>query len=167
MNKYKTYMDFMGADDPLRLQPNTDGWIPIARDIRVRLGDKAYLLDSYLGFVFGGLYHVSAGDAAADGDNASTLLWNAIRYAMTGDEEQGKKNPLYGQAKEYIDSHPLPYQEELTWHNIYYVALANALPIRQLPQYLHRARPPVAKMGCGHRSAAGVVSGDRDDSWGF
>lgn len=146
MNKYKNYMDFMGPDDPLQLQPNTDGWIPLARNIRSRLGDKTYLLDNYLGFVFEGLYHVSAKDAAEDGDNASTLLWNAIRCAMTGDEELGKKNPLYQQAKEYVDAHPLPYQEELTRHNIYYVTLANSLPTHQLSLYLRRARPPVAKM---------------------
>jgi len=146
LNKYKTYMDFLGTDDPLQLRPNTDGWIPIAKDIRGKLGAKAYLLDNYLGFVFEGLHHVSARDAAEDGDNASTLLWNAIRYVMTGDEEQGNKNPLYQQAKEYVDAHPLPYREELTQHNIYYIVLANILPIHQLPQYLHRVRPPVAKM---------------------
>lgn len=146
MNKYKTYMDFMGTDDPLRIQPDTDGWTPIARGIRQRLEDNAYLLDNYLAFVFEGLYHVKSENAAAAGDDASTLLWNAIRYAMDDYEEQGKKNPLYQQAKEYIGEHSLPYQEQLTQHSIYYVALANMLPAHQLPQYLNNAQPLAVKV---------------------
>ena len=51
-----SYTDFLGTDDPLKLQPNTDGWIPLAKDIRGKLGDKAYLLDNYLAFVFEGLH---------------------------------------------------------------------------------------------------------------
>ena len=140
MNKYKTYLDFLGTDAPLKLQPNTDGWIPLARDISGKLGDKAYLLDNYLAFVFEGLLHISIGDAEADGGSAGTLLWKAIGYAMTGHEEQGKDNPFYQQAKKYVDAHPLPYQEELTRHNIYYIALANTLSTHQLPQYHCRTR---------------------------
>jgi len=146
MSKFKTYMDFLGTDDPLQLQPSTDGWLSIARNIRQKLGDKAYLLDNYLSYVFTGLHHVSHSEVMADGDSASTVLWNAIRYAMAGDEENGRKNPLYSQAKEYVDTHPLPYQEELSRHNVYYAALANTLSIHQLPQYLHRARPPAIKI---------------------
>lgn len=146
MNPYKTYKDFLGIDDPVRIQPNTDGWLPLTRDIRAKLGDKAYLLDNYLAFVFEGLRHAKAGDAAAAGDDAATLLWNAIRYAITEDEDYGRKNPFYTQAKEYIAEHPLPYQEELTRHNIYYVILANTLPMHQLPQFSHRTRPPVCKV---------------------
>ena len=99
MNKYKTYMDFMGTDDPLQIQPNTDGWLSIAKDIRGRLGDKAYLLDNYLAFVFEGLYYARSENAAAAGDDASTLLWNAIRYAMDGDEENGKRIPFMGRQR--------------------------------------------------------------------
>lgn len=146
MSVYKTWRELLGFDDAKLLQPSTDGWIPIAREIRERLGEKGYLLDNYLGYLFAGIYHVSAGDAAAEGDKAGTVLWNAIRYAMEGDEESGSGNPLYQQAKEYIDEHPLPYQEELTRHNIYYVALANKLPVDQLPRYIRHARPPVKEV---------------------
>lgn len=146
MNRYKTHADFLGTDDPLQLQPDTDGWLPLAREIRGKLGDKAYLLDNYLSQVFQGLQHAKAENTLVAADRATTLLWNAIRYAMEGDEEQGKGNPFFEQARAYIDEHPLPYQEELTRHNIYYVTLANILPIHQLPQYLNKAQPPVSKM---------------------
>ena len=144
MSAYKIWRDFYGTDDAKLLQPSTDGWLPIAGEIWEKLGDKAYLLDNYLGTVFAGLHTVTPGDAASDGDQASTVLWNAIRWAMEGgDEENGKSNPLYRQAKEYVDAHSLPYQEELTRHNLYYVALANKLPVEQLRRYRSKVRPPV------------------------
>ena len=59
---------------------------------------------------------------------------------MTGNEEQGKDNPFYQQAKKYVDAHSLPYQEKLTRHNIYYIALAHILSKHQLPQYHRQTR---------------------------
>lgn len=146
MNPYKTYEDFLGLDDPQRLQPNTDGWLPIAQGIREKLGGKGYLLDNYLAFVFEGLAHTKAMNAADAGNDAATVLWNAIRCATAGDEERGRKNLLYPQVKEYIDAHPLPYQEEMTRQHIYYVMLAAHVSTYQLPEYIYQARPPVAKM---------------------
>ena len=146
MNPYKTYEDFLGTNDPLQLQPNTDGWLPLAPEIREKLGSKGYLLNNYLTFVFEGLAHTKAMDAADAGNDAATALWNAIRFVMVGDEERGRKNSLYPQVKEYIDTHPLPYQEEITQQHIYYVMLAVHVPTHQLPEYIYQARPPVAKM---------------------
>lgn len=146
LNPYKTYEDFLGTDDPQRLQLNTDGWLPLAQGIREKLGGKGYLLDNYLAFVFDGLAHTKAMDAADAGNDAVTALWNAIRFVMAGDEGRGWKNSLYPQVKEYIDTHPLPYQEELTRQHIYYVMLAAHVPMYQLPDYIYQARPPVAKM---------------------
>ncbi len=146
MNPYKTYEDFLGADDPQRIQPNTDGWLPLAREIREKLGSKGYLLDNYLAFIFEGLAHTKAMDAADAGNDAATMLWNAIRFVMAGDGERGRKNPLYPQVRKYIDAHPLPYQEEMTQQHIYYIILAAHVPARQLPDYIYQARPPVAKM---------------------
>lgn len=133
----------MGSDDAGMLQPSTDSWIPIAKDIREQLGDKAYLLDNYLSYLFAGLYLNPAGESAASGDEASTMLWNAIRCAMAGDDEEGKHYSLYPQVKKYVEEHPLPYQEELTRHNVYYVALASKLPVDQLPHFTKKARPTV------------------------
>ena len=107
LNPYKNYEDFLGTNDPLRLQPNTDGWLSLAREIREKLGGKGYLLDNYLAFVFEGLAHTKAMDAADAGNDAATVLWNAIRFVMAGDEEKGRKNPLYPQVREYIDAHSL------------------------------------------------------------
>lgn len=146
MNPYKTYEDFLGTNDPQRLQTNTDGWLPLAQGIREKLGGKGYLLDNYLAFVFEGLEHTRAADAANAGNDATTVLWNAIRFAMASDEERGRKNPLYPQAKECMDTHPLPYQEEMTRQHIYYVMLAAHVPEHQLSDYIYQARPPVAKM---------------------
>lgn len=146
MNPYKNYEDFLGTDDPQRIQPNTDGWLPLAREIREKLGGKGYLLDNYLAFVFDGLAHTKAMDAADAGNDAATLLWNAIRFVMAGDEERGGKNSLYPQVKEYIDTHPLPYQEDITRQHIYYVMLAVHVPTHQLPNYIYQTRPPVVKM---------------------
>ena len=146
MNPYKNYEDFLGTNDPLRLQPNTDGWLSLAREIREKLGGKGYLLDNYLAFVFEGLAHTKAMDAADAGNDAATVLWNAIRFVMAGDEEKGRKNPLYPQVREYIDAHSLPYQEEMTRQHIYYVMLAAHVPTHQLPDYIYQARPPVVKM---------------------
>jgi hypothetical protein len=146
LNLNKNYEDFLATNDPLRLQPNTDGWLPLAQKIREKLDGKGYLLDNYLAFVFEGIAHTKAMDAADAGNDTATVLWNAIRFAMAGDEEKGRKNPLYPQVKEYIHAHSLPYQEEITRQHIYYVMLAAHVPTHQLSDYIYRARPPVAKM---------------------
>ena len=146
MNPYKTYEDFLGTNDPQRLQINTDGWLPLVQGIREKLDGKGYLLDNYLAFVFEGLAHTKAMDAADAGNDAATVLWNAIRCAMAGDGERGRKNSLYPQVKEYIDAHPLPYQEEMTRQHIFYAMLAAYVPTHQLPDYIYGARPPMVKM---------------------
>ncbi|MGI6497893.1 MAG: hypothetical protein ACOX0U_03540 [Oscillospiraceae bacterium] len=146
MNLNKNYEDFLATNDPLRLQPNTDGWLPLAQKIREKLDGKGYLLDNYLAFVFEGIAHTKAMDAADAGNDAATVHWNAIRFVMAGEGVRGRKNPLYPQVKEYIDAHPLSYQEELTRQHIYYVMLAAHVPTHQLSDYIYRARPPVAKM---------------------
>lgn len=64
-------------------------------------------------------------DSGADSDFGTGLLRRIILEIFDYKDDH-KKHPIYEKAKEYIDEHPLPYQEEQTKVEIYYIALIDA-----------------------------------------
>ncbi|MDD4165347.1 MAG: hypothetical protein PHD66_09150 [Eubacteriales bacterium] len=106
-----------------------------AKEVRIRLGRKAYLLDKYLSFLFETVNVKLARDAASDGfDIAGKLI--GICSSIIRNEPMKSDHWFYGQAKKYIESHPLPFQEKHTQVYLYCVLLNAEFMHVEAAQYI-------------------------------
>ena len=124
MNTFEKYMDFIGEDPSAQMRYAFDGLMEHARAVRKRLGKKFYLLDRYLNCMLTAVNHSLAYCASSDGFDTSCELRGMCRDILTG-RERMKSHPFYGQAKTYIEKHPLDCQEDATKAALYAAALTH------------------------------------------
>jgi len=170
MSAFLEYGDFCGGEDAGRLSRSVRDFFELAADLRGRLGQKGYLLDNHLCILLGAAAANPVFSVSEQGfNNAGTELREVIRFVMR-DEKEGREHPLYEKAKAYIDSHPLPYQENYTRRSLYFAALFGEFAEHAAAEYrraLERriqndAIPDAAKLREVRRSICDLLGGEAD-----
>lgn len=78
----------------------------LAKQIRLQLGPKGYLLDSYLDIVFQGLMIGSVSDVLEDGLNAAFDLQPSLLRHIVEGAKPDMPHPLYHRAQEVYEQYP-------------------------------------------------------------
>lgn len=78
----------------------------LAKQIRLQLGPKGYLLDSYLDIVFQGLMSGSVSDVLEDGLNAAFDLQPSLLQHIVEGAKQDMPHPLYHRVQEVYEQNP-------------------------------------------------------------
>lgn len=93
-----------------------------AREVRLKLGKRGYLLDNYLSMFMEASNEVLSFDAADDGFEVGCEL-RSLCVSLIDRSEKEKGNPLYGKALNTLNENPeiLQYQEQYTRVNLLYV----------------------------------------------
>jgi len=74
--------------------------------------------------------------AAETGQMTGCGLRRICSQIMRGEAGE-ERHPFYGQAKSYIDAHPLPYREYYTKLDIYYLALCEDFQAEAMRSFFH------------------------------
>ena len=78
----------------------------LAKQIRLQLGPKGYLLDSYLDIVFQGLMSGSVSDVLEDGLNAAFDLQPLLLQHIVEGAKPDMPHPLYHRVQEVYEQYP-------------------------------------------------------------
>ena len=124
MNIFHEYDGLIGKLNLPHLKNSLHDFFELTSTIRNQLGNQAYLLDKYVCDLLKSITAMLSCNSASNGFSASGDLRKIILGVLDGREET-KTHPLYEKAKDYIDGHPLPYQELSTRVDIYYIALVD------------------------------------------
>ena len=118
MNMFQEVKSIFGDDQTEHQKQAFDDFFTVAKEIREKLGKQAYLLDKYLSYLFEAANQKLAYDAASDGfDVAGELI--GICAGIVRNEPRHTDHAFFEQAREYIDSHPLSFQEPHTLVSMY------------------------------------------------
>lgn len=131
-----TEKDIFGQDISMSIQLFEEELLSVVRRQRLQLGKQRYALDNYLATAIGLLSCVIPYDVADDGSSTACALRKMCREILLNTEQEAK-SPFYKKAEEYIQSHPLEYQEIHTKTNLYYLALFPEWLEECIPQFLH------------------------------
>jgi len=115
MNKF----DFHGKLNVDSLADSLDDAFALAAEIRRALGPNGHYLEKYLSRFLRGI-QICADSLNQGGVNALTELRSLIVCAMNGEID---KSPFYSTVRNYIDTHPLAFQEWETQRAFYTAAL--------------------------------------------
>lgn len=115
------YGDFCGEDRSAELNRTIRDFFELAADMRSRLGEQAYLLDSHLQMMLEAVAVIPLFHVSRAGSNVGSELNGIIRRVTQGEPDEA--NPLYEKVKAYIEEHPLPWRESYTRHSLYFAAL--------------------------------------------
>lgn len=100
---------------------SSDFW-NTAREIREKMGENAYVLDSYLYEIFSALDSIIVTNVTDEAENVINKVYflckNIVEY-----EPVKSKDSFYELAHNYIISHPLPYKESETRFKLYIALL--------------------------------------------
>jgi hypothetical protein len=114
-------MEENGVDD---LKDCFNDLLNQAKSIRAFLGNKSYLLDKYLSYLFEGACKLQEQGAFSQGLDVASELRAVCRSAITKNKDS-MDHPFFSQAQAYIQTHPQENQEMSTQIAIYTVALAH------------------------------------------
>jgi hypothetical protein len=135
MNMFNEVEGILGYAQTEHLNQALNKFFGQAREIRTRLGGQAYLLDKYLSFLFETVNQRLAHDAASDGfETAGELI--GICAGIVRDEPMHTDHWFYTQAREYIESHPLTFQEPHTQVSMYCTLLNDNFMKLAIEQYV-------------------------------
>lgn len=109
--------------------------LKLARAIRNQLGKQGYLLDKYLHDLLTAINSTLAYDAADSGFQITSELLHLCNKLTRGEPVE-KEHPLYEPVKEYIGTHPMPYQEHVTKVNFYCIGLADTFLGYAIPAFI-------------------------------
>jgi len=123
MNIFEHTRDIVGNLDVGYLRRTQQEFFELARLIRVRLGNKSYLLDKYVYDLLSAINETLAYDAADRGFLCSGELRGICADILNG-EGNRTDHPFYETAKQYINDHPLTFQERTTQVDIYCTMLS-------------------------------------------
>jgi len=141
MNIFQDAEDVAGRIDVDKITGDAREFWRLAKELRPRLGNKAYLLDSFLSCLLEGLATPSTGSVVEDGFAYGCVLRSLCSEVLDGKESaETLAHPLYQTVKSYIDEHPLPYQERFTRLSIYYAALADDLLRYSIAEFTEEMR---------------------------
>lgn len=134
MNIYYDYEGIIGKPQQAHLRNTLEEIFELARAIRSQLGKQGYLLDKYLHDLLNAINSKLAYEAADSGFQLSGELLHLCNKLTRGEPVE-KEHPLYESVKEYIDTHPLPYQEHVTKVNLYCIGLADTFLGYAIPAF--------------------------------
>lgn len=126
MNIFNSKQDFIGSYNEETGIGTLKEVLLETQKIRGRLGNKAYLIDTYLSLFFVSANNNLAYDSAESGFEAGSQLQNLCRTVLT--KTDGKKDhPLYEKAVEILNSNQviLEFQECYTQIGLLYLALVD------------------------------------------
>lgn len=106
MNIFRDMDAFYGDEDKRSAEAPLLSLFRLAKQIRLRLGPKGYLLDNYLGLAFEGLNMAAVSEAVEDGVNAAFDFRRRLLCPITEGEKPETSHPLYGRAQEVYKQHP-------------------------------------------------------------
>ena len=118
MNVFNSMEGILGDTGTQHLKCTFAEFLEQSRLIRDRLGKQAYLFDQYLSLLLESANAELAYDAASRGfDGESPILRMCMEILRHKPKET--ENPLYDVMKSYIETNPLPYQEDGTKQAVY------------------------------------------------
>lgn len=138
MNTFWDYEDIFGKAETAHLNRTMDEFLELAGTIRRRLGKQGYLLDKYFSIILEAANVTLLYDAAERGFGASEL--RHLCLSVMDGRADCVEHPLYRKVKEYIDSHPLEYQERPTKQSLYCIALAGDFLEHAAKEYYRRQK---------------------------
>ena len=106
MNIFRDMDAFYGDEDKRAAEAPLLSLFRLAKQIRLRLGPKGYLLDNYLGLAFEGLNMAAVAEAVEDGVNAAFDFRRRLLCPITEGEKPETSHPLYDRAQEVYKQHP-------------------------------------------------------------
>ena len=106
MNIFRDTDAFYGDEDKRAAEAPLLSLFRLAKQIRLRLGPKGYLLDNYLGLAFESLNMTAVAEAVEDGVNAAFDLRHRLLCPITEGEKPETSHPLYDRTQEIYKQHP-------------------------------------------------------------
>ncbi|MCI9666924.1 MAG: hypothetical protein HFF13_06675 [Angelakisella sp.] len=106
MNIFQNAETFYGGESKEVAEVPLLSIFRLAKQIRLQLGPKGYLLDSYLDIVFQGLMSGSVSDVLEDGLNAAFDLQPSLLQHIVEGAKQDMPHPLYHWAQEVYEQNP-------------------------------------------------------------
>ena len=106
MNIFQNAETFYGGESKEVAEVPLLSIFRLAKQIRLQLGPKGYLLDSYLDIVFQGLMSGSVSDVLEDGLNAAFDLQTSLLQHIVEGAKQDMPHPLYHWAQEVYEQNP-------------------------------------------------------------
>lgn len=97
---------FYGGEDRVVAEVPLLAIFRLAKQIRLQLGPKGYLLDSYLDIMFQGLMIGSVSDVLEDGLNAAFDLQPSLLRHIVEGAKPDMPHPLYHRAQEVYEQYP-------------------------------------------------------------
>lgn len=144
MNIFNSYESILGEVDVKHLKTVTQEFLDTATFIRNRLGVKSYYLDKYLSDLLKAIDKSMVHDTADDGVQLTCDLVGLIRDIVK-EENQKTDHPFYKTAKEYINKHPLAFQEYPTKCEYYLFALSDDYLIYAYPKYYNKFKERICE----------------------
>lgn len=106
MNIFRNMDAFYGGEDRVVAEVPLLSIFRLAKQIRLQLGPKGYLLDSYLDIVFQGLMSGSVSDVLEDGLNAAFDLQPSLLQHIVEGAKPDMPHPLYHRVQEVYEQNP-------------------------------------------------------------
>lgn len=123
MNIFENESGILGSASVDDLNRSFKEFLRQATEIRIRLGKQRYLLDKYLSYLFEATNVMLAYEAASEGFETESTL-NSLCTEILRGNVKSNDHPFYEQVKEFINAHPLRYQESFTKLSLYDVMLS-------------------------------------------
>ena len=117
MNIFRNRDRFFGKTNFICIQGFINEFWKEASKIKSGLGDKGYYLDKYLNVIFETIADLDLGTASSIADNICSDIFRDCCIVCCGDDVliKGKeKSEFFGIVKNYIDSHPVNFNESHT-----------------------------------------------------
>ena len=126
MNIFESSKGLFGKHKKGELKELSSNFWNLAKEIREKLGEDAYVLDSYLSEIFTNLDNVMISNVTEKAEEMMNKIYflckNLVDYRPID-----KKDKMYELARDYIISHPLPYKESDTRFRVYVILLIDEL----------------------------------------
>ena len=106
MNIFQNAETFYGGESKEVAEVPLLSIFRLAKQIRLQLGPKGYLLDSYLDIMFQGLMIGSVSDVLEDGLNAAFDLQPSLLRHIVEGAKPDMPHPLYHRAQEVYEQYP-------------------------------------------------------------
>lgn len=106
MNIFQNAETFYGGESKEVTEVPLLSIFRLAKQIRLQLGPKGYLLDSYLDIMFQGLMIGSVSDVLEDGLNAAFDLQPSLLRHIVEGAKPDMPHPLYHRAQEVYEQYP-------------------------------------------------------------
>jgi len=111
MNMFNEVNGILGEVQTGNRNQSLTAFFEQVKEVRIRLGRKAYFLDKYLSFLFETVNVKLARDVASDGFDITGKLIG-ICSSIIRNEPMKSDHWFYGHAKKYIESHRFRFRKD-------------------------------------------------------